>query len=53
MCTSDVLDGFNHPLQSLTVLGHAQTLLVYDVPSQDAFVAVSESREGFSHKIAC
>ncbi len=34
---SDVLNGFNHPLQSSTVLGRAQTMPIGNVFSQYAF----------------
>ena len=37
MGISDALGGFNHPLQSLPVLGRVWTTPVCDVSSRDAF----------------
>ena len=45
MGTNDVLGGFNHPLQSLPVLGHAQTILICDVFSQNALYTSSEKAD--------
>ncbi len=41
MGTNDVVGGFNHPLQSLPFLSHAQTMIDCDVSSHKVFYCSS------------